>query len=310
MRVSSIRWGVIWIGIGFLFLAINFGVLDKLVFPALFSLWPILLIAIGVELIFRKTRFYIFALLSPLLIAAAFIFAAVYAGGYSWSFSEFWNDWSWNYEGEKHFSEEIALDPSADTLKLKLDLGEAEVHLNMSDEPVFSVNANYYRISPIITTKKEGSTILLNYKNRESRNRSIFSLKTHDIHNEITISDRAWLNMDMETRADYPRLDFSGFKLNKLMLTLRAKESEIGFSHNIGEASIEVNGRSERLVLSIPSDMGLEIRMDDRDIERLRSIDGFYRYAGGLRTDNYENFDHRARVSLDISVRKIDIKRI
>ena len=69
MKVSSIRWGIIWIGIGLFFLAINFGVLDNLVFPALFSLWPILLIAIGVELIFRKTKFYFLALLSPLLIA-------------------------------------------------------------------------------------------------------------------------------------------------------------------------------------------------------------------------------------------------
>ncbi len=310
MKVSSIRWGIIWIGIGLLFLAINFGVLDSLVFPALFSLWPVILIAIGVELIFRKTRFYFLALLSPLLIAAAFIFAAVYAGGYSWSFSEFWKDWSWTYEGDKHFVEQISIEADVDTIRLEIDVGDSDLDLNPSPEMIFSVNTNYYKVSPIISHQKEGTAVYLKYRYRENRKGSIFNIKNRDILNDIKIFDDAWLFAKIETETEYPDFDFSGFRLRELTLSLRAKESKIHFGDNIGDAGIEINGRSERLILSLPADFGLELLMDDPDIKRLGDIKGFYRFPDGLRTENYQDADRRGTVTLDAIIKNIDIRRI
>ncbi|UCC80525.1 MAG: hypothetical protein JSW64_03955 [Candidatus Zixiibacteriota bacterium] len=310
MKVSSIRWGIIWIGIGLLFLAINFGVLDSLVFPALFSLWPVILIAIGVELIFRKTRFYFLALLSPLLIAAAFIFAAVYAGGYSWSFSEFWKDWSWTYEGRKHFAEQISIDADVDTIRLEINVGDSDLDLSPSPEMIFSVNTNYYKVSPIISHRKEGNVVYLEYRFRENRKGSIFNIKNRDIRNDIKIFDEAWLFAEIETETEYPEFDFSEFKLREVKFSLKAKESKIRFGDNIGDAGIEINGRSEKLILSVPGDFGLELLMDDPDIKRLDDIEGFYRFPDGLRTENYQDADGRGTIILDAIIRNIDIRRI
>jgi hypothetical protein len=309
MRVSSIRWGIIWIGIGLLFLAINFGVLDSLVFPALFSLWPILLIAIGVELIFRKTKFYFLALLSPLLIAAAFVFAAVYAGGYSWNFSEFWKDWSWTYEGEKYFTEEISLDSSVDTIKLEMDLGETDIELHPSSGEVFSVKANYFKRSPIVKYRKEGATVYLEYRNRESSNTSIFRIRKREILNDINIYNGAWLYADIEIKMKYPLLDFSNFKLKWLNLSLKARESKIKLGDNIDGTRIEMKGKSEKLVLSAPQYCGLEILMDDIDIEKLENIEGFYRFSDGFRTEGFQDAEIRATVVLDLIVKNIDVHR-
>lgn len=310
MKVSSIRWGIIWIGIGLLFLAINFGVLDSLVFPALFSLWPVILIAIGVELIFRKTRFYFLALLSPLLIAAAFIFAAVYAGGYSWSFSEFWKDWTWTYEGDKHFTEQISIEADVDTIRLEIDTGDSEVDLSPSPDMIFSVNTNYYKISPIISHRKEGTVVYLKYRYRENRKGSIFNIKNRHIRNDIRIFNDAWLLAEIETETEYPEIDFSEFKLGELKLSLKARESRIRFGENIGNADIRIKGRSERLVLWIPRDFGLELLMDNPDIKRLNNIDGFYRFPDGLRTENYQDSDSRGTIKIDAVIKNIDIRRI
>jgi len=309
MRVSSIRWGIIWIGIGLLFLAINFGVLDSLVFPALFSLWPILLIAIGVELIFRKTKFYFLALLSPLLIAAAFVFAAVYAGGYSWNFSEFWKDWSWTYEGEKYFTEEISLESSIDTIRVEMDLGETDFELHPSSAEVFSVKANYFKRSPIVTYRKEGTAVYLEYRNRESSNISIFRIRKREIINYINIFNDAWLYAHIKAETKYPLLDFSDFKLKGLNLSLKAKESNIRLGDNIDGARIEMKGKSERLVLSFPGHCGLEILMDEIDIEKLKNIEGFYRFPDGFRTEDFRDAEIRATVVLDMIVKKIDVRR-
>lgn len=310
MKVSSIRWGIIWIGIGLFFLAINFRVLDSLVFPALFSLWPILLIAIGVELIFRKTRFYFLALLSPLLIAAAFVFAAVYAGGYSWSFDEFWKDWSWTYEGEKKFNEEIAFDYDIDTLRLVMDLGTADFEIGSSTSKVFSVRTNYYKKSPIVTYKNENPVAYIEYRNREGGSSSIFTIKKRRLYNDFQIYDGAPLYADIKTKLNYPVMDFSIFKLEELILSLKSKESRIRFGDNNNDARIEINGKSERLILEIPEEFGLEILMDDFDMDRLDKIDGMYRFSDGFRTGDFQNSDHRATVVLDMSTKKIDIRRI
>lgn len=310
MKVSSIRWGIIWIGIGLLFLAINFGVLDSLVFPALFSLWPVILIAIGVELIFRKTRFYFLALLSPLLIAAAFIFAAVYAGGYSWSFSEFWKDWSWTYEGDRQFTEQISIGADVDTIRLEIDTGDSDLDLNPSPDMIFSVNTNYYKVSPIISHRKEGNVVYLEYRYRENRKGSIFNIKNRHICNEIGIFDGAWLFAEIETETDYPELDFSEFRLGELTLSLKARESRIRFGESIGDADIEIKGRSERLVLWLPRNFGMELLMDDPDIKRLDNIKGFYRFPDGLRTENYQDVDRRGTITIDAIIKNIDIRRL
>jgi len=309
MKISSIRWGIIWIGIGLFFLAINFRVLDNLVFPALFSLWPILLIAIGVELIFRKTRFYFLALLSPLLIAAAFVFAAVYAGGYSWSFDEFWKDWSWTYEGEKKFNQEVSFDSEIDTIRLTMDLGQADFDIDPSEKTVFSVRTNYYNKSPIVTYKNENPVAYIEYRNRESGNQSIFSIKKRRIFNNFQIYQGASLYVDIETKIKYPVLDFSRFKLEELNLSLKSSESRIRFGDNNANARIEINGKSERLILEIPEEFGLEILMDDFDMDRLKKIEGLYRFPDGFRTGDFQNTDRRATVVLDISTKKIDIRR-
>lgn len=310
MKVSSIRWGIIWIGIGLFFLAINFGVLDNLVFPALFSLWPILLIAIGVELIFRRTKFYFLALLSPLLIAAAFVFAAVYAGGYSWSLSEFWKDWSWTYEGEKKFSQEISFDPGIDTVRLKMDLGQANFEIDPAASRVFSVKTNFYKKSPIVTYKNENPVAYIEYRNRESGSLSIFRIRKRQTFNVFKLYDGASLYADIETKIKYPVLDFSVFRLAELDLSLKSEESRIRFGENNNNATIRIKGKSERLILEIPTQFGLEILMDDYDMDRLSKIEGLYRFSDGFRTGDFQDAVSRATIVLDMSTQKIDLRRI
>lgn len=310
MKVSSIRWGIIWIGIGLFFLAINFGVLDNLVFPALFSLWPILLIAIGVELIFRKTRFYFLALLSPLLIATAFVFAAVYAGGYSWSFDEFWKDWSWTYEGEKKYNEEILFDPGIDTVRLSMDLGKADFDIDPDSSRVFSVKTDFYKKSPVLTYRNENPVAYVEYRNRENGNLSIFNIKKRRLFNDFRLYDGASLYADIKTQVKYPVLDFSDFKLEKLTLSLKSRESRIRFGENNDKARIEIHGKSDKLILEIPDEFGLEILMADRDIDRLPKTEGLYRFPEGLRTEDFQNAGRRATIVLQMSPGKIDVRRI
>jgi hypothetical protein len=310
MRVSSIRWGIIWIGIGFLFLAINFEVLDRLVFPALFSLWPILLIAIGVELIFRKTKFYFLTLLSPLLIAAAFIFAAVYAGGYTWSISEFWRDWSWTYEGRKQFSEDIRITSNIDTVFASIELGDSDFDISRTTDSVFSVSANYFRRSPILTYRAQGTAADIEFRNRDKDETSIFSIGKHVSQSDFKVFEGVKLSLEVNTDNDNPEFDLSDLNLENMTLSLNSKETRIKCGRAAENSDIKLIGKSDKLVFILPRDFGLEILMNDFDIKRLEDMGGLVRFSDGLRTQDFQDSEQKATAVLSAFVKKIEIQRI
>ncbi len=81
MSPSRVRWGITLILIGGICLAINLGHLSWWVFLDFLYLWPIALIAIGLEMMLKKTRFHNFAYLSSVLLLGCFIWAVWADGG-------------------------------------------------------------------------------------------------------------------------------------------------------------------------------------------------------------------------------------
>ncbi len=298
MRVSSIRWGIIWIGIGFLFLAINFEVLDSLVFPTLFSLWPVLLIAIGVELIFRKTRLYFLALLSPLIIAGAFIFAATYGSGYSWSFNEFWKDWSWGYEGRKEFSRVIPADPDVDTVHVLMNIGDSEFKLRPYSAGMFSLETSYQKRSPQITFRTEETSAYIEYTNREKSIMSIFKISNHGLNSDVGIADDLVLYAEISVEGPEPNIDFSDFKLIDLKLFLDSKEASIRIGDRLDRVKIDISGKSSELYLSLPLKFGIEIRGNRNVIEKITGIENIVFFSEGLRSKDFDKAQNKMTVSL------------
>lgn len=81
MSPSRVRWGLTLILIGGVCLAINLGNLSWWVFADLLYLWPVLLIAIGLELILRKSRLWYLSYISSALILGCFLWAVIEDGG-------------------------------------------------------------------------------------------------------------------------------------------------------------------------------------------------------------------------------------
>ncbi len=308
MRVSSIRWGIVWIGIGIFFLAINFEVLDSLVFPALFSLWPVLLIAIGVELIFRKTKLYFLALLSPLMIAAAFIFAASFGSGYSWSFNEFWKDWSWGYEGRNDFSYGIPFDAAIDTAHILMNLGESDFAVRPSNNEMFSLETSYQKRSPQISYRTEGIDAYIEYKNREKGKSSIFKIKSLDLHSDIKIADNVVLYADIKIKTQKPKIDFSDFKLKGLNLSLRSNEAAITLGNRLDMVEIELFGRSNRLTLLLPSKFGIEFRGENITLDNSTGIENPELFSGGVRSGDFESNEKRTTVLLNGDIELVEVR--
>lgn len=78
MSVSRLRNGVILLSIGIVLLLNNLNYVDWSVWVSILSLWPVLLIAIGIEKIFARTSVNFLAYLSPVLLLFAILGPAYY----------------------------------------------------------------------------------------------------------------------------------------------------------------------------------------------------------------------------------------
>ncbi|MCK5125042.1 MAG: hypothetical protein KAR42_02195 [candidate division Zixibacteria bacterium] len=77
MNPARFRWGIFFIVAGLLLILSNFDYIDWRTGSDLFSLWPLILIAIGIEKIFAQSKMKIIAYLSPVLLGCIVIFVAV-----------------------------------------------------------------------------------------------------------------------------------------------------------------------------------------------------------------------------------------
>lgn len=307
MRVSSIRWGVIWIGIGFFFLAINFETLDSLVFPRLFSLWPVLLIAVGVELIFRKTRFYLLALLSPLLIAAAFVVAASYTGGPGWDLDGFLRNWSWRYEGEKTDLVEIPFDETIDTVDIALDCGSVDFDIQPVSKRAFSAETRYNSISPIISHRTEGDIEFVKFENREKPGRGLLNIGGSGRRIDFKFSNQLPLKISVSTESDFPDLDFSDIRLTSLELYVRSDDLTLQLGDLVDSVKVEISGKTGELSIIIPSSLGLQIAGDPGRLDDALAETDLAEFAGGYRSSDFEKTRQKAYISLAARVKTITI---
>src|SRR6185436_19271840 len=87
MRVNRrfLFWGVLLVAIGGVLVAADLGAIDTSILADVIRLWPLAIIAIGVSVVLRRTRFslpatLVAALIPGLVVGAAFAVAPRFAG--------------------------------------------------------------------------------------------------------------------------------------------------------------------------------------------------------------------------------------
>jgi hypothetical protein len=309
MRISSLRWGVIWIGVGLFFLAVNFEVMDSLVFPRLYSLWPVLLIAIGVELIFRRTKLYFLALLSPILIAAAFILAASHHSGLTWNFDDFFRGWSWNYEGEKTNEVDYPFEAGVDTLDIDIDCGEIDFIIKSNSEKMFSARSGFLDSSPRISRHTDGGTMYISYDYIDRSRFSIFRLTGPDLKARFAISEKIPVRATLKTESDRPEIDFSDIRLSRLNLFVRSTDTMIRLGDRESAVNIEIGGKTDRLHIEAPERIGIEVRGGIEKLGPMLLDNGFVKYADGYRSGNFSKSGKTISVQVDARVASFSVTR-
>jgi hypothetical protein len=141
MSPARFRWGILFVLIGGLLLLNNLNVLSWWVWSDILSLWPLLLIAIGVEKIFARSRLQFIAYLAPVALAAIVVWVAF--GGFSTG------DFRLIRRGDT-YRYTVDMEPNVRNIKAVFDLDDTDIRLKDTGTRLFSSRSSGWRAVPRI----------------------------------------------------------------------------------------------------------------------------------------------------------------
>ncbi len=250
MSPSRVRWGILLILIGGTFLAINLGYLSWWVWVDLLFLWPVILIAIGLEMIVKKTKMEMLGYLSSLLIIGSFVWAIDENGGFTSS----------TYGSDSLDRSQAALNYSGEqSASVKLNFGNGRLYVNSDDSKLVRVNSQgpSNRIAMRSNCESGRCEVELGI-----RSKSIFK-RSNFIGNDNYWKCYAHPDVDLTYTFDLDDTDLRMFAQDLKISTLDVSADHSDLLVKLGTAApqvtVKLSGRSSDYDLILPDSVGVRL---------------------------------------------------
>jgi len=253
MRPGRLRTGVMFIGLGIALLLYNMDRLDGWYFLDLLHLWPVLLVAVGVEIIARNSRTPWLGYISPALIVFAFIYAgaagdAGWNGSWQFSFGEDrpqWRTVDQVFEPENKVDEaRVYIDMCSGDLKI--EGGSAELG-----------RGEFRSTARVLTSisEDEGRAILrVRQSGAARRERSDF---------DLTLKENVPMTLDLKVEDADVNIDAALLAVRTLYLDMAKGVAELTVGSALDSVWASLTTGTARLNLHVPRNAGIRFEGND-----------------------------------------------
>lgn len=313
MAVGKVRTGVILIAIGVLLLLNTTGIVDFGFWHWIGRLWPVILIAIGLEKIFASSTsssMRNLAWLSPLLIVGVVTYAVVAGEREQDTWGEGWN-WHWDGpQGDESsmststWSETFSSDAKRMAVTLGLNSGRLTVRGGADSGNSLVVRASSYAGKPNTeSTVSDGlQTIKVIQRRRmvDDHGRDQWTVK---------LTDSIPVDLTIDGGATKMRLDFTAVKVESLDLEAGAADISVVFGTLVPSVMCTLDCGAADMDFTIPRNAGLRLRQ--RSVVQSTSESDFDLVDRGeyRETADYESAPVKIDLSLDAAVSSLRLRR-
>ncbi len=250
MSPSRVRWGLTLIIIGGICLAINMNQLSWWVFLDFLYLWPVILIAIGLEMIVKKTRFQNLAYLSSVLMLGVFAWAIWSDGGLS--------DRGFGSDDRSDSVARLAYqNEQAVNLKANFDNGRFYVNSGNSDLIRVSDGSSKTRLQMTSNCSGGRCEVDLNSKERGLFRRSNFS--SNDNYWKCYVNPAVDATYDFKLDEADLRLFADDLRVSSISIDAVQSDLLLKLSAMLPRVEIKLFGRSTDVDLVLPDSVGIRI---------------------------------------------------
>ena len=241
---SRVLLGIIIISIGILFVLNSFGYLSWYVWRSILNLWPLILIVIGLNIIFKKTKLWWLVPLSFIILFTGLLF--INFSGYNSNI--FFNNNLHNY------SREVKYENDFKSLSFDIFYGAGRLDLKEenNDDNLCTFKADYNRFKPEIKYNRDNKNGFILIKSTgKQKNISVLNEWDLKIAREIPI------NIDIAAGAGSINLDLEKLTVDNLSISAGVSELEIKFNDYSTETDIKAG--ASNIKLKVPQNCGLRI---------------------------------------------------
>jgi hypothetical protein len=296
MTPSKLRWGLLLIVVGVLILLCNTGHLDWGYWGDILMWWPLLLIAIGIEKIFLRTRLEIISYLSPLLLVGAMIFVAFDTGPQS-DFGDFFSKTHWREP----------YDASIDHIEAVIYHDNIDLYVGRTSTDLISGDFGRFSRKPDIDYSTSAGTASLDITGRRGGlgGAIVISGRRYDNDWKVSFSDKMPLSLKCVGDDSDIRLNLSSVPLQDLTI----EDSDGDIDLRIGDMSphvaILVDGAESDLRLQAPVACGIEVIGDQ--FESYFSDLGFIKAGQNYYSRAYDSAAVRVTLELREDLNRLSI---
>ncbi len=296
MTPARLRWGLLFIMFGVLVLLDKMDVISGDVWLDIITLFPLLLIAIGIEKIFTRSRLEFISYAAPVLLVVVVIYVAVDRGHSS--------------SGAGFFESQVIrqeADPNLEVIQAVLRLGDGDLTVRDATDDLFYGRFRQYSYKPRYNYDVHGSRAKIELLNRSGR---IWGGLVHINTNEPDdwyLSFSKFIPLELECYGDDADIHLNLSTTPLRMLRLEADDAEIYLKlGNVEpEVQVEVSGYDSNLRLRVPHESGLRVKGVDDDVY-LHEV-GLTEQDDGFVNEGFDSLNQRIEVDLDDRFRSLSI---
>jgi hypothetical protein len=295
--------GFTFLGLGLVFLAINFGWL-QLDFVAFFwRFWPLLLVLFGLR--FLINNMLIYAAIAVVLLGAA-VWSVSYAP------ESIRNQINGNASDKAGVQAEQKLDQKLDTktkhLKLSLDFGASTINVHELDDANMAYRATFQNANHIKEDlEQSGDTATITLSEQSSGAKFWEHIRGRQA--ELSLNKTVPTQLNLTAGASKQDLDFSKINLEKLNLDLGASTGDITFGSRANDLTALIDSGASSFTIHVPKEVGLEITSDSGLNSNNFTEVGLTKTDDTFRTPDFNAQTHKITIKLDAGASSIKLDR-
>lgn len=275
MQPNKLRTGIIFIGLGVALLLYNLDRLDSDYFGSLLELWPVLLIALGIEVLARHSEVKVLGYVSPLLIAGTFLYAGTRDGGWynvhtSWGSSD--------SERMQTTEREFRVDSPVNQARYFVDLNSGRLHIASGGDQLGRGTFKARGKVRTSITDDEGVAVVRVRQSGASRDDAEF---------DMYLSPQLPLTLDLKAHDAEVELEAEELSVQTLFLELARGNARLSLGRELDSVWAHLDLGSARLTVRIPAEAG--VRLEGSDLPEEFKFDGItlLRADSALETSGY-----------------------
>lgn len=305
MRNKNLGFGVFLLSIGILWLLFNFDILDWSVLSSVFTLWPLLLVMVGVNIIFRNNQI-IKAVTWIMFLAVVILFGYFNQGSGGWrQYSDEWRQYaekSVEETGNGNIS--VEKEEGIKNGKVKLDLGGVRLKVGSESTKLLDALVTNTETKHSIQYSNGGETADIRfYRNKTG----VFSGEKFNEDFRLNLNRDVVWDLDVKIGAANGTLDLSDLKVKDLDIDTGAVNLELVFGANIESSKVKLDSGASKISVSLPEEIGVKVKFDAGLSKNNFKELGWEKQGNYYTSPNYDQAAKKIDFDVDMGVGQFEV---